>query len=162
MSSSDRIGIHGEFLFQAMISRRCNRKFYFHPIFMGEKHPTTDLTVELLDTTGVQSLFYVQVKSTTQGYKGSGSDKKLIVDVSRKDVERLKSYPGPTYLAGIDIIQGRGYLAGISADLTGPLDGLPTHHPIDCRNIRTLWAEVDSYWNISPRPIPLIVTKFAI
>jgi fructose-1-phosphate kinase PfkB-like protein len=40
---------------------------------MGEKHPTADMTVELLDPTGVRSLFYVQVKSTTLGYAGIGS-----------------------------------------------------------------------------------------
>jgi hypothetical protein len=162
MSTSDRIGNHGEFLFQALISRMCRRRFYFHPIHMGEKHPTTDMMVELLDTRGVRSHFYVQVKATTLGYVGSGPGRRLRIDVSRGDVDRLKYYPGPTFVAGIDIMAGRGYLAGIIAELEGPIAGLPTRHPIDCRNIRALWAEVDAYWNSEARPIPMTATRFVM
>ena len=47
MSDQDRIGSHGEFLFQSLISRMCYERFFFHPIPVGEKHPTTDMIVEL-------------------------------------------------------------------------------------------------------------------
>jgi hypothetical protein len=126
MTPSDRIGNHGEFVFQALISRRCRKKFYFHPVHMGEKHPTVDMVVELLDTTNVQSLFYVQIKSTALGYTGVGSSEKLRVAVTSEDIERLKTFPGPSYIAGIDIVKGRGFLLGIIASLNGPFNGLPT------------------------------------
>jgi hypothetical protein len=162
MTSNDRIGNHGEFVFQALISRRCRRKFYFHPVHMGEKHPTTDMVVELLDATGIPSLFYVQVKSTSLGYTGAAPDEKLRVAVTATDIERLKKFPGPTYLAGIDIAFGRGFLAGIISSMDGGIDGLPTRHPIDCRNIRRLWREVDAYWNSNSRSIPMESTSFWI
>ncbi len=162
MPANGRIGTHGEFVFQALISRRCGRKFYFHPIHMGEKHPTADMVVELLDPTNVQSLFYVQVKSSTLGCSGTGAAEKLKVDISREDIEKLKGYPGPTYIAGIDIFRGRGYLAGVDSGLNKAINGLRTCHPIDCRNIRRLWTEVDAYWNSPQRSIPLASTKFAI
>ncbi len=57
MTPNDRIGNHGEFVFQVLISRMCRRKFYFHPIPMGEKHPAVDMMVELHDTTKIRSFF---------------------------------------------------------------------------------------------------------
>jgi len=160
MSLQDRIGSHGEFVFQALISRRCGRKFYFHPIFMGEKHPTTDMTVELLDPTRIRSLFYVQVKSTTLGYNGLETGRKLRVDITADDIENLKCYPGPTDLVGIDADKDRGFLVGVTSTVYGPINGLSTRHPLNCRNIRALWAEVDAYWNSASRPIPMATTAF--
>ena len=162
MTESDRIGSHGEFVFQALIGRMCRKKFYFHPIHMGEKHPIIDMVVELHDPTNVQSMFYVQVKSTTLGYTGTGIDERLRVEISSSDIEQLKKSPGPTYIAGIDIKSGRGYLAGIVSTMDGGISGLPTRHPIDCTHIRRLWTEVDTYWNTDPRPMPMTSTIFGI
>jgi hypothetical protein len=162
MTSSDRIGNHGEFVFQALISRRCRDRFYFHPVHLGEKHPTIDMVVELLDPTNVKSLFYVQIKSTALGYTGSGSSERLRVTITSEDIERLKAFPGPSYIAGIDIVKGRGFLVGIVTSLNGPLNGLPTIHRLDCRNFRTLWNEVDAYWNFSDRLIPMASTRFRL
>ena len=92
MSDQNRIGIHGEFLFQSLITRMCYGRFFFHPMPMGEKHPTTDMVVELLEPVRVRSLFYVQVKSTSRGYTGTGSHRRLAVRLTRSDVEKLKKY----------------------------------------------------------------------
>lgn len=162
MASRDRIGNHGEFVFQALISRRCRKRFYFHPIHMGEKHPTTDMVVELVNAPGILSVFYVQVKATSLGYTGTGNDERLRVEIGAEDIERLKRFPGPTYVAGIDIRIGRGYLAGIVSNRDGGIHGLPTHHPIDCQRIPRLWTEVEAYWNANPRPIPMTSTVFGI
>ncbi len=162
MTSSDRIGNHGEFVFQALISRKCRRRFYFHPIHLGEKHRGVDMVVELLDASNIQAVFYIQVKSTTLGYTGTGNDERLRVEISSADIERLKTFPGPTYIAGIDIESGRGYLWGVVSGMDGAINGLPTRHPIDCHRIRRLWIEVDAYWNHEPRPIPLNMTYFSI
>ena len=94
MQEHDQIGSHGEFVFQALISRRCRGRFYFHPLHMGEKHPTADMLVEALDCPGIQANFYVQVKSTTKGYSGAGVLEKLNVSVGRAD---LRGYPGCNY-----------------------------------------------------------------
>jgi hypothetical protein len=162
MTSNDRIGNHGEFVFQALISRRCRSRFYFHPIHLGEKHPITDMVVELLDTTGIHAMFYVQVKSTSLGYTGIAPDEMLRIEVSSTDIERLKKYPVPTYVAGIDIVNGRGFLGGIVESTYGGINGLPTRHPINCKNIGRLWEEVNAYWNGDSRPIPMNFTAFGI
>lgn len=158
----NRIGSHGEFLFQALITRICYNRFFFHPVHLGEKHPTIDFRVELFDPENVQSHFYVQVKSTTHGYIGKGDDRKLEIQLKRSEVEKLRRYPGPTYVAGMDIVGRRGYIVGIVAGLNGAINGLPARHPIDCRTIRTLWAEVDAYWNSNARAIPMAHSRFTI
>jgi len=162
MRDHDHIGSAGELFFQAWISRRCYNRFFFRPIPMGEKHPTTDILVELVEPTRIQSVFYVQVKSTTLGYSGGGASRKLKVNVSREDIANLKQYPGPTYVAGIDVKKRRGYIAAIVSGMTGAVNGLPTYHTIDCPTIRALWAEVDAYWSSISRPIPMASSRFAI
>jgi hypothetical protein len=129
---------------------------------MGEKHPTTDMVVELIDTANIRSVFHVQIKSTTLGYTGSGSNEKPRVEISASDVELLKRSPGPAYIAGIDIKRRRGYLAGVVSSTHGAINGLPTRYPINCHHIRRLWTEVDTYWNANPRPIPMNSTVFGI
>jgi len=74
----------------------------------------------------------------------------------------LKQYPGPTYVAGIDVDKRRGYIAAIVAGLTGAVNGLPTYYAINCVTISALWAEVDAYWNLSCRPIPMVSSRFTI
>jgi hypothetical protein len=162
MHDQDRIGSHGEFLFQSLISRMCYNRFFFHPMPMGEKHPTTDLVVELVEPSRIRSVFYVQVKATSRDYSGKGRHKRLKIHLNRSDVEKLKRYPGPTYVAGMDVINGRGYIGGIVPGLAGPIHGLPVLHPIICRNLRALWSEVDTYWNSYVRSIPMASTRFAI
>ena len=140
----------------------CYNRFFFHPVHMGEKHPTTDMIVELFDPANIRSVFYVQVKSTTMGYSGTGASRRLVVRITQADVEKLKKYPGPAYVAGMDVASRRGYIAAIVSGLTGAIGGLPTRHPIDCRTIRALWAEVDAYWNSPTRPIPMAHSRFII
>ena len=129
---------------------------------MGEKYPPTDMVVELLNTRGIRSSFYVQVKSTTRGYAGIGIDERLRVKIGAGDVERLKKLPGPAYIAGIDIESGRGYLGGIVSSLEGVINGLTTRHPIDCHLIPRLWTKVDAFWNTNPRQLPMASTAFGI
>jgi hypothetical protein len=162
MSLNDRIGNHGELVFQTLISRSCRGRFYFRPIHMGEKHPSTDIVVELFDPTDLRSVFFIQVKSTTLGYTGKGSDEKLRVKISASDIELLKKAPGPAYVAGIDINRGRGYLSGIVSSTEGAINGLPTRHPIICQSIRKLWTEVDAHWSTEPRSLPMTSTVFGI
>jgi len=162
MSLQDRIGAHGEFVFQALVTRMCYRRFYFHAVPLGEKHPTADMLVELVNPTGIQTVMFVQVKATARGYAGIGPSRRLEVDVTEADIQNLKRYPGPTYLSGIDILSGRGYIGAVVDTLTGPLRGLPVRHPLNCRTLRSLWKEADAYWNLTVRPIPMVASAFLI
>src|SRR5207244_3644719 len=93
------------------------------------------------------ALFYVQVKSTRKGYKGSGRNRKLCVAVTRDDVKKLQAANAPAYVAGIDIEKEKGYLLAITSTMTRGVSGIPTRHPIHCKTIKTLWQEVDAYWS---------------
>jgi hypothetical protein len=102
VSSLDHIGHRGENIFRALITRFCYGRFYFHEVFLGEKHATTDFKVELINPTSAGAWFYVQVKSTTKGYTGAGDGRLLNVKVTKNEIEKLKKAPGPAYVVGID------------------------------------------------------------
>jgi hypothetical protein len=68
---------------------------YFHPRFLGDKYPTFDYLVELV---GYEAyFFFVQVKSTRQGYRGGRGTRRLRVNVDRTDVGRMVGSPLPAY-----------------------------------------------------------------
>jgi hypothetical protein len=146
MAIRDHIGHRGENIFRVLITRFCYARFYFREVFLGEKHETTDFAVELIDPSCAGACFYVQVKSTMRGYTGDGGDKLLNVSLRKRDINKLRRVPGPAFLVGIDVREERGYIRAITASTDGAISGLTTRHPLNCRTIRALWEEVDSYW----------------
>ena len=102
--TKDQIGKRGESLFTAMITRPCHNRMWFIDTFMGEKYPTIDFYVNLIDSTVERAFLYVQVRATNNGYSGNGATRKLNVKVTKRDIQRLKRIPGPTYVVGIDNI----------------------------------------------------------
>jgi hypothetical protein len=146
MNIKDYIGKRGETIFKALITKWCGGRPWFDDVFLGEKAEARDYLVNLIDPSVIASLFYVQVKSTSKGYSGKGADKKLNVSVSKEDVRKLKQTAGPTYICGIDIVKGCGFLYAVTKTTRGPISGLPTRFRINCQLIRKLWKEVDDYW----------------
>ncbi len=148
MTKQDQIGHRGENLFTVMITRRCENRMWFFEVMLGEKYPTIDFHVDLLEPTTEKAYCFVQVKATAKGYSGMGAGRKLNVRVSKKDVQRLRKIPAPTYVVGIDVTpaMGQGYIIAIDRNVTTAVTGLPTRHPLDCRAIKKLWKEVDAYW----------------
>jgi len=49
--TKDQIGKRGESLFTAMITRPCYNRMWFMDTFMGDKYPTIDFYVDLIDPT---------------------------------------------------------------------------------------------------------------
>jgi hypothetical protein len=85
------------------------------------------------------------VKTTPHGYNGKGKGKRLKVEVSRKDLDRLEQFPAPTYVFGIDQKAWAIYL--LSANEYVPrLKDFPTTFPLTKTNMRRLWDEVSAYW----------------
>jgi Domain of unknown function (DUF4365) len=146
MNLSDLKGQRGENLFTVLITKWCGGKPYFTDSFLGEKHETTDFLVELISPTCGHAHFYVQVKATTSNYSGTGQGRKLGVQVAREDVERLGQIHAPTYVVGIDIDNGRGYIAAVPRGASTAISGVPTKNALNCRNLGMLWKEVDDYW----------------
>ena len=131
---------------------------WFIDTFLGEKYEAKDYLVTLIDPTcGTDATFYVQVKATTKGYRGSGAKQKLKANVTKNGVGKLREANLPAYVVGIDVINEKAYLAPITP-LTTALNGIPTTHQIDCTVIKKLWNEVNDYWK--GRTMTLPTTSF--
>jgi hypothetical protein len=151
MAASDLIGTHGEFIVCARLMDFCGTdRPYFEPHNLGAKCPTFDFLVELV---GVPRPLYflAQVKTTT---KGTGKRKtRLPVEVSEKDVERMRVSPIPTYLIGVDEPAEVAYIACICGDTVGSIASIPRTHPLTPRTLKRLWDEVQGYWDQFGTPV---------
>ncbi|MCI0457598.1 MAG: hypothetical protein L0Z62_11560 [Gemmataceae bacterium] len=146
MHARDYIGKRGETIFAFLIGKKCSGRFWFHCDFLGDKAETKDFTVYLIEPSCEEATLFVQVKSTSKGYTGKGSNRKLKVNVSKKDVAKLKKVTGPAYVAGIDVELECGFLLAITKATGDRISGIPCKHPIDCALIEKLWKEAESYW----------------
>jgi hypothetical protein len=117
---------------------------YFRPRFLGDRYPTFDFLVELVGSEAC--FFFVQVKSTRQGYRRGRGTRRLRVNVSGEDVQRMVDSPIPAYVAGIDEPKKVGYLLSMNEPRQTGLGGIPARHPLNCGNLRRLWQEVQSFW----------------
>jgi hypothetical protein len=144
--AADVIGDRGQWLCCLLLTQICSGREepYFRPTFLGDKHPTFDYLVELVDSDAY--FFFVQVKSTRQGYRKGESQKRLRVNVDRDDVRRMVNSPVPAYVMGIDEPQQVGYLLSMNEPRQAGLGGLPTRHLLDCGNLLRLWQEVRNFW----------------
>ncbi|HWG45086.1 MAG TPA: hypothetical protein VN688_20115 [Gemmataceae bacterium] len=147
MAVRDDIGSRGEAIFYVRITDFCGRKQpLFHPRFLGEKAQTLDYLVELVGAGERTPFFFVQVKTTREGYTKRPQPPRLKVGMSRHAVQRLALYPAPTYLVGIDERREEGYILAILEGMTDPISSFPTNFPLDCANLRLLWEEVRQFW----------------
>jgi hypothetical protein len=154
----DDIGDRGQWLFCLLMTQICRGRNepFFRPRFLGDKYPTFDYLVELVGSE--EYFFFVQVRSTRQGYrKGSGTSR-LRVNVGREDVQKMFASPIPAYVVGIDEPQELGFVLSMNEPRQAGLGGLPTTHPLDCRNLRRLWQEVQAFW--TSRNMVLVGSNF--
>ena len=81
---SNDIGKIGERIFTVLIGRYFDQQGYlFDPIFLGDKYPTVDFYVDLLNNQDEKGFFFVSVKTTIQGY--SADKKKLKIKANGKE-----------------------------------------------------------------------------
>ena len=127
---------------------------YFRPRFLGDKYPTFDYIVELVDHPAYY--FFVQVKGTTQGY--TKDPVRLKVQGSQEDIDRMVACPAPTYVVGMDVQTfGVGFLLSVN-EPRGPVASLTTAFRINCDTLRQLRDEVAAYW--SSRDMVLVGSRF--
>jgi hypothetical protein len=144
--AADDIGERGQWLFCLLVSQVYPGRTepFFRPRFLGDKHPTFDYLVELV---GREAWFcFVQVKSTSQGYRQGGRNRLLRVNVDREDVLKMVASPIPAYVVGIDESQEIGYLLSMNEPRQAGLGGLPTRHPLNGDNLQRLWQEIHNFW----------------
>jgi hypothetical protein len=137
------IGERGQWLFCVLMTELCGRADpYFRPHFLGDKYPTFDYIVELVDCPAYY--FFVQVKGTRQGY--TKDPVRLKVQVTQEDIDRMVACPAPSYVVGIDVeTVGVGYLLSVN-EPRAHVASLTTSFRIDCDNLRHLRDEVRDYW----------------
>lgn len=62
---SNDIGKRGERIFTVLLGRYFDPNGYlFEPVFLGDKYPTVDFYVDLLNYTDKKGFFFVSVKTT--------------------------------------------------------------------------------------------------
>jgi hypothetical protein len=115
--------------------------FDVHPL--GEKCPTFDYLVELVNAGDSVPYFLTQVKSTQKGFTRKG--RRLIVQVDEGDVRRMVRCPFPTYLIGVDEPNDRAYVVSVHGSIRGAVASMPSRYPLTPRNLRRLWEEVAGY-----------------
>jgi hypothetical protein len=144
--AADEIGDRGQWLFSLLMTQIYpgRNEPYFRARFLGDKHPTFDYLVELVGSEAY--FFFVQVKSTRQGYRQGRGARRPRVNVDREDVRRMVASPVPAYVAGIDEPQGVGYLLSMNEPRPAGLGGLPDRHPMNAGNLQRLWQEVHDFW----------------
>jgi hypothetical protein len=135
---SDRIGSLGESYFQvAMLNHKL-----FRPAFLGEKWPVSDYFVEIEDSEE-RYFFIVQVKaSSTKFTKGRG----VSIIVNHEKLRELASYGAPTYMAIVDVNNGKVFLKAAMH-----VEGFSPRQPIEM-NLETsllLKEDVIDFWKSS-------------
>ena len=147
MPSNDDMGSRGEAIFFVRITQPIGpqREPLFRPHFLGEKFPTFDYFIELIDSGAKPSYFFAQVKTTSRGYT-AGVPKRLKVEVTQEDVDRMLVYPAPTYVIGIDQGSEQAFIASVNGESADHIASLPTTYPLDSGNLQRLWREVRGFW----------------
>jgi len=142
---SDILGERGERIFFIIMTR-----FFggtgplFRVTFLSDKARTMDFLVETVIGAGeITPYCLVQVKTTKQDISRRGG---LQTPVSQRDMQRLRSYPGPTYVVGIHEPTMTGYIISARSGDTSGLRTFPTTFPLDQTNLEMLYEEVREYW----------------
>jgi hypothetical protein len=142
---TNELGQRGEALFYVLITKSYGRaRPIFRPQFLGDKWPLVDFIVELVDAGKITPYFFVQVKTTRDGY--TQRNNRLKVKVNGEDMRRLASYPAPTYIIGIDEIMEVGYIVSANGEWMNSIPNMSIDFPINKINQDQLWDEVNSFW----------------
>jgi hypothetical protein len=142
----DALGQRGERIFEVLITKfHSDAGPIFKPQFLGDKWQYVDFIVELVGAGSYVPYFFVQVKTTRQGY--TQKENRLKVKVKEESVIGIASYPAPTYIVGIDEIQEVGYLVSANGENLKSLSSLSTNFPINKQNRQILWQEINNFWS---------------
>ena len=148
MGTRDRTGRQGEAAAIWQLMDFCGQpEPYFDAHPLGDKCPTYDLLVELVNAGDSPPYFLAQVKTSRGRYTDRGAALKVAVPAS--EVRKMVRCPIPTYLLGVDLAAAGAdfvFLASVHGDLAGPVSSIPRRHPLTPTNLRTLWEEVKDYW----------------
>lgn len=133
---------------------------FFDPHFLGEKGPTYDLLVELVNAGSSPPYFFAQVKATTMGFAPGTLN--LRVALQAVDVRRMVLCPIPTYLTGVDEPASQTYIVSIHGHLKGRIASIPSTYRLDGPNLKILYDEVRAYWATFSNAVGTKTSAFTI
>jgi hypothetical protein len=143
------IGDHAEWICMSALGRFYNRRYpYFKPILLGQKYEAVGIYVQLLGSSGefMPYYFFVQVKGTADADRYTKRARRLKVAVSANDIRKIKLFPAPTYIIGVDQPLEHCYIASANEDCPGHFPSIPTKFLLDSSNSSDLWTEVRDFW----------------
>ena len=141
--TGDDIGNRAQWIFNLLITEMPARAVpYFRPYFLGDKYPTFDCIVHLVDHEGY--FIFAQVKGTAEGY--TKKENKLLIHLSEPDVDRMVSSPIPAYFFGVDILKECGFVLSIN-ERRDHISSMCTTNQLDASNLVRLYDEVRGYWS---------------
>ena len=130
----------------------------FRPGFLGDKWPAIDFYVELTGLRGQRPYFFVQCKATSA--KLSAAAPSLQISATRRDVERLLQFPGPTYILGVHEPTRRVFAKSVHIGVAKrAITRIQLANELTTVNLRRLYDEVRGYWQATGhKPITSVFT----
>ena len=147
-ASTNAIGDFGETLARAQLSRPVRGR-YRRPLFrasaLGDKYPTADLIVDVLDSDEVSlGYFFVQIKSTRIVPPRA---RRLSVEVDLVKYNRLVKLPAPTFLVGVDIVNEKAFLICAGRQRRRQMYSITRRFDLDSEDVRIkLYKETIEFW----------------
>ena len=154
MFPTDLIGNLGEWIAAAALAHPVGGQFgrpLFRPVFLGEKYPTADLLVDILDEEGqTNGFFFVQVRARTESPSASG---RLPIKLEREHYERLRMLPIPAYLVGVDITNENAFVVAAFKRRPTGISSITTAFSLRNDDVKIrLYEEVSEFWRRSKKP----------
>jgi hypothetical protein len=145
--TNDQTGRLAELIAANDLSRPVRGR-YQRPLFrataLGDKYPTVDFIVDLLDRDDLSlGFFFVQVKGTRSAPSGA----RLSIEVPLDRFNRLVRIPAPTYLIGVDVFTETSYLQTAHRPRRAALSSITKAYPLRNEAVKIeLYREVVAFW----------------
>lgn len=147
--TNDQIGRHAELIAAEVLSRPLGHPFrrpLLRVVFLGDKYPTADFLVDILDPSDQSCGFcFVQVKGTG----GASTSRRVKVDVPADKFNRLARLPAPSYLLAVDVLSRACYLSPACRTRTTAVSSVTRKYPLSQDSVRiALYREVLAFWSV--------------
>ena len=138
------LGERGENVFFVAITELFNNEFIFHPTFLGQKQEYVDYFVEIKGNHKSIPYFFVQVKTTTQGY--TKDNKFLKVQIPLEKLKQLYKIKAPTYFVGVNNATQESYILSVHKNHRKRISSMSVKYPMNIHNLLLLRDEVVQFW----------------
>lgn len=151
MTGQDYTGRRGEFITTVHLTRpdpilKCP---LFDPTFLGDKYPTVDFLVDILDGGKSVGFFFIQVKATETTTPAATAVAATIKD---EKYDMLVGIPVPTFLVGVDSVNERSFIIAATPSTSKP-SSIPMTHDLGLAVVRSrLHKEMVDFWAVH-RPL---------